>query len=153
MIPIGNVDLTAVPVAELAEIAHAHGIAFHLAPYDPALLIVHPHRDPALNPVVTALRARREEMVAFLVRHRPPSPVVSGEESLYRRVVLGEPNIPLSELTWPILKAMIARTVLEILDAEQVSATERREDNPPVPPKSKRTARRSKVRATDRVVF
>lgn len=157
MVQIIEVDLTTILAAELAEIAHAHGVAFNLVPNDPATLIVHPHRDPAMASLVTALRARREEVAAFLVRHRPQFPAITDEEAMYRRVVLGEPDVPISELSWPVLKALIARTVLEVLDSEQSAAEweasiATRDAVPPGPRKRKRTARRSQP-GTDLVVF
>ncbi len=69
-----DLDLTALPVAELVKFALAHGVAFHVNPHDSTALIVHPHHDPAMASLVTALRARREEVVAFLFEHRPQRP-------------------------------------------------------------------------------
>ncbi|MGI8857268.1 MAG: hypothetical protein ACR2JW_16110 [Thermomicrobiales bacterium] len=117
-----RVDLTTLPIAELAEIAHAHRVPFHLSTADPLQVIVRPHRDPAMQPLVTAMHARREELAAFLIRHRPPRPATSEREIRYRRDVLLEPDILLSDVAWPELAAMVISLVLGTLEAERAAA-------------------------------
>jgi hypothetical protein len=105
-------------IRELIATARRHRVVIHFDPPGRTVLI-HNHRDPNVQQqYVEPLRQRRAEVAACLAGNRP-SPVIPPAEERYRADVLREPDVPVSEVTWPVLYAMLVSTANDVYDARR----------------------------------
>jgi hypothetical protein len=127
-------------IHSLIQTARQQGVIIHPDPRTGAV-IIHSHRDPLIQRShVETLRRRRAEVGAALAGDRSP-PAIPAAEERYRANVRHEPDVPLTELDWPVLAAMIISLTHEVVDArfaerdwdEQIAGR----DVPPRPPARK----------------
>jgi hypothetical protein len=134
-------DLTNCPVPHLLAAARQHNVRFHLwanattQPGKAGRLDIWSSRDPCVQPLVEAMRARREEIAFYLRKSRPPVRIAEAEER-YRREVLCEPDVSAADLHWPTLAAMVIAVAVEAVDAHLANlawerSTRGRDDEPP----------------------
>jgi hypothetical protein len=126
-------------IRQLIASARQRGVVIHLDPRSGTALI-HSHRDPHVQQTyVEPLRERRAEVAAFLAGNRPP-PAIPPKEERYRRDVLREPDVPVKDLPWPVLHAMVVSTTNDVVDARlaelvwELRAVGRDAPPPPTPP-------------------
>jgi len=139
-------------VSALLQEAAQHGVHYFLPPtasahYPDGRLMIWNHRDPEGQRIVDEMRARRDEVTAFLREHRPVPLVISKAEEQYRRNVLYEPDddLPLSELPFSTMRAIISQIVHDVLDAERASAAWEQSAMSSSPPKPAPTSRKGWV--------
>ncbi len=158
-----TIDYFTCDMVALIEHANRAGVHYLLPPitgtHRPERLMVRNHRDPEGQRIVEAIRARRDDVTAFLRANRPAPLTISPDEERYRREVLHEEDIPISDLTLPMLKAMIIRVALEVRDAErsaeewEANVASRDAAPAPVQERTPRRAQRRREAQSDRVVY
>jgi hypothetical protein len=132
--------LMTMALADLVQLAHAHGVRFFLssvisASYPIRRLMIWNQRDPDRQRIVVAMRCRRDEITAYLSAHRPAPVTVDPAEDQYRRDVRGELDIPVSELPLPALLSIVRDEVHRTVHRELAAArTEQASSPPPSPP-------------------
>lgn len=102
---------------QLLDMARTAGLRYMHIPGLASQVLVWGARTPESDRIAAALHARVEEVAQIL-----PYPAAFAEradERDYREDVLHEPDIPLGDLPIPVAKAMIARWVLDVLEAER----------------------------------
>jgi hypothetical protein len=113
---------------DLIACARRHGVVFHLNPHDDTAIIYN-HRDPAMLPLVEAMRARREEITDSLRLNQSRQPVrIAVARTQYHRTVLHEPDdLIVGDLTWRDLTPLIDRRVAERFAVERANDAREKE--------------------------
>lgn len=139
-------DFCSCPIHQVLDDARRAGVRYLLLPGRADQVLVWGPTTAAADRAVDVLRRRRDEVAAFLGSQRPALHVIGDDE----------PDIPVADLPWSVLRSMIVATILETLEIEcSTEAWERGNagrDASPAPPNARKMSGRERDR-TDRVRF
>ncbi len=124
-----NHNPTTMPPHQLLDTARRHGIHWYVIHGVPNGFFVWGDDEATSNPIVTALRDRRDELIAMVSANRPASLPVSAAEERFRADVLNEPNMLTGEIPWPVLKVTIGEMIFDALAIERMTIERERENS------------------------